>query len=85
MSMGPACPNKDPEHVAEHHVVTQYHENNSTFSPGGWARSDWSEVCCFVDGRPEYRWRTKAAYVDDLRSANNEQRHYGVVQRVSHR
>jgi hypothetical protein len=72
-------------------VVTQYHENNSTFSPGGWARSDWSEVACFTDATetqtsyPAYRWRTKAAYVERLRDANNQQRLHGVVQKVSHR
>lgn len=91
MSGGPACPNKDPEHVAGHHVVTQYRENHSTFSRGGHARSDWSEVACFTDqtetshSYPAYRWRTKAAYVERLRDATNQQRLYGVVQTVGRR
>lgn len=43
--------------------VTVYRANYSAFNGYRRTRSDYSEVVCTIDGR---RWRTKAAYVEEL-------------------
>lgn len=43
--------------------VTVYKANYSAFNGYRRTRSDYSEVMCLVD---YHRWRTKAAYVDQI-------------------
>lgn len=43
--------------------VRQYRSNRSAFNGYRYTPSEWSEVVCAIDGK---RWRTKAAYVDQL-------------------
>lgn len=43
--------------------VTVYRANYSAFNGYRRTRSDYSEVTCTLDG---HRWRTKAAYVEEL-------------------
>ena len=60
MSGGTAC--KNPAHRDSWRVL-QRKRNHSAFNGGRMTPSMYSEVCCGACG---HRWRTKAAYVDQL-------------------
>ena len=65
MTGGTAC--RNPDH-RPHWVVLQRNCNQSAFSGYRKTPSDYSEVCCMVDGCHSV-WRTKAAYVNQLPDA----------------
>lgn len=49
-------------------VVYQRRCNHSAFNGYRYTPSDWSSIGCLTCGNT---WRTKAAYVDDLRNARS--------------
>jgi hypothetical protein len=61
MSAGTACQQR-AEHFSTW-VVTSYKENYSAFNGYHRTPSAYSEVCCETCGQ---RWRTRAAYVEQL-------------------
>lgn len=68
MGSGPVCVCKKPlAEKKKNWVVTKYKYNNSHFEFNHYADSDYSEIQCLECG---YSWRTKAGYVEGLRSMN---------------
>lgn len=61
MSGGESC--KLHPGGSEQHVVTQYMSNRSAFNGYHETPSAWSEIFCLETSN---RWRTRAAYVQDL-------------------
>jgi hypothetical protein len=63
MSNGSGCKRRDHRSSWQ---VTAYKSSHSAFNGYRHATSDYSEVTCTLDGR---RWRTKAAYVEEMWAA----------------
>jgi hypothetical protein len=68
MSQGSACRNREGHR--QYWVVRTRKANYSTFNGGHRTPSDYSEVICPIciadPARPGGRWRTSAAFVDQL-------------------
>jgi hypothetical protein len=69
VSGGEACRFHVNDKTSVHHVVTARRRNYSAFNGYHCTPSEYSEVRCLVTGA---RWRTKAAYVDQLRDMGHD-------------